>query len=68
MGVWDLMGLFQEIKKWEKLVEQKGVPAANRDLYLIQLEKAKSAYQREIMSWEMRVKERKRSNHGQRSE
>ena len=68
MGVWDLMGLFQEIKKWEKLLKQKGVQSANRDFYLLQLKEAKSAYQREIMNWELRVKARKRNDYGQHSE
>jgi len=56
MGVWDLMGLHQAIKKWEKLAKAEGLSDKDRNFYLQKLEEAKDAYDCERNSWENRAK------------
>ena len=67
MGVWDLMGLHQAIRKWEKLAETVGLSDSDRDLYLRKVEEAKIAYKRETNAWEIRAKQCGEDEHGQRS-
>ena len=68
MGVWDLMGLHQAIKKWEKLAKSEGLSDSDRNFYLKKVEEAKSSYERELNNWEIRAKRYGEDNHGQRSE
>ena len=68
MGVWDLMGLHQAIKKWEKLAKGEGLSDADRDFYLQKVGEAKSAYERELNNWEIRAKRYGEDNNGQRSQ
>lgn len=44
MGVWGLMGLHREIKKWEELAALEGISEADRAFYLIKVDEAKSAH------------------------
>lgn len=68
MGVWDLMGLHQTIKKWEKLAKTMGLSDSDRDFYLRKAEEAKRAYEREAKAWEIRAKRYGEDANGQRSE
>jgi len=68
MGVWDLMGLHQAIKKWEKVAMTVGLSDLDRDFYLQKVEKAKRAYEREICAWEIRAKRYGEDDDGQRGE
>lgn len=67
MGVWDLMGLHQTIKKWEKLAKTVGLSDSDRDFYLRKVEEAKRAYEREANAWETRAKRYGEDENGQRS-
>ena len=68
MGVWDLMGLHQAIKKWEKPAKSEGLSDSDRNFYLKKVEEAKSSYERERNNWEIRAKRYGEDNYGQRSE
>ena len=68
MGVWDLMGLHQAIKKWEKLAKLEGISDPDRNFYLQKVEEAKSAYECERNNWEIRAKRYVEDKNGQRSE
>ena len=68
MGVWDLMGLHQAIRKWEKLAETVGLSDSDRDFYFRKVEEAKRAYDRETNAWEIRAKRYGEDENGQRSE
>jgi gluconate kinase len=68
MGVWDLMGLHQAIKKWEKLAKAEGLSDSDRNFYLQKVEEAKSAYERETNAWEIRAQRYGEDEYGQRSE
>jgi hypothetical protein len=68
MGVWDLMGLHQAIKKWEKLAKTVGLSDSDLHFYLRKVEEAKSAYEREINAWEIRAQRYGEDKNGQRSE
>ena len=68
MGVWDLMGLHQAIKKWEKLAKVEGLSDSDRNFYLQKVEEVKSASERERNNWEIRAKRYGEDNNGQRSE
>ena len=50
MGVWDLMGLHQAIKKCEELANTADVSDSDLDFYLRKIEEAKLAYERETKS------------------
>ena len=68
MGVWDLMGLHQAIKKWEKLAKTVGISESGLRFYLRKVEEAKLAYERETNAWEKRAKGYGEDKNGQRSE
>jgi len=68
VGVWDLMGLHQAIKKWEKLAKTAGLSDSDLDFYLRKVEEAKLAYERETNAWEIRAKRNGEDENGQRSE
>ena len=68
MGVWDLKGLHQAIRKWEKLAATVGLSDSDRDFYLRKVEEAKRAYERETNAWEKRAKRYGEDENGQRSE
>jgi hypothetical protein len=44
MGVWGLMGLHREIRKWEELAALEGISEADRAFYLMRLDEAKRAH------------------------
>lgn len=44
MGVWDLRGAWEEIKKWQKLVDTPGITEKDRAFYLNKVEEAKQIY------------------------
>jgi len=68
MGVWDLMGLHQAIKKCEELANTADVSDSDLDFYLRKIEEAKLAYERETKAWEIRAKRYGEDENGQRSE
>ena len=68
MGVWDLMGLHQAIKKWEKVAKTVGLSDSDLDFYLRKVEEAKRAYECEICAWEIRATQYGEDENGQRSE
>jgi hypothetical protein len=68
MGVWDLMGLHQAIRKWEKLAKTVGISDSDLRYYLRKVEEAKRAYERETNAWEIRAKRCGEDENGQRSE
>jgi hypothetical protein len=68
MGVWDLMGLHQAIKKWEKLAKTVGISDSDLRFYLRKVEEANLAYERETNTWEKRAKRYGEDKNGQRSE
>ena len=68
MGVWDLKGLHQAIRKWEKLTATVGLSDSDRDFYLRKVEEAKRAYERETNAWEIRAKRYGEDEYGQHSE
>ena len=50
MGVWDLRGLHDRIKKFEKLAKTKGLSDSDREYYLSLAKKAREDY--EFCAWE----------------
>lgn len=64
MGVWDLMGLHQEIKKWEKLAKTVGLSDSDRNFYQRKVEEAESAYRCALHGWEIRARESERTENG----
>ena len=54
MGVWDLKGLHQEIKKWELLAQRQDISELDRSIYLKKAEAARRGYAAELSDFEAR--------------
>ena len=52
MGVWDLRGLHDQIKKFEKLAKSKGISDSDREHFLRCAQKAREDYDRYAAQWE----------------
>jgi hypothetical protein len=54
MGVWDLKGLHQEIKKWELLAQRQDISELDRSIYLKKAQAARQGYAYELADFEER--------------
>ena len=59
MGVWDLRGLYDQIKKFEKLAKSKGISDSDREHFLRCSQKAREDYDRYAAQWEENIRIRK---------